>query len=126
MSASFQSRGIRICFFIPCLTSRSSSCTSVTARADLLNLTNCEWLLGRLAVDRHAQGGGVGAGLLKDAVLRVLQAAEHLAVRGILVDAIDAHAKEFYERFGFRASPSLPMKLMITIEEAERAVAALR
>lgn len=77
-------------------------------------------LLGRLAVDKTAQGFGVGAGLLQDAVLRVAQAAEFLGIRGILVDAIDDQAKRFYEQFGFRPSATVPMKLMITLAEVER------
>jgi predicted N-acetyltransferase YhbS len=75
-------------------------------------------ILGRLAVDRSAQGQGVGHGLLKDAVLRVVQAADIVGVRGILVDAIDDAARAFYEAFGFRRSASLPLKLVITVEEA--------
>jgi predicted N-acetyltransferase YhbS len=80
-------------------------------------------VLGRLAVDRSVQGQGVGAGLLKDAVLRVMQAADIVGIRGILVDAIDDTARAFYEKFGFRRSVAFPLKLMITVEEAKRIVA---
>ena len=79
-------------------------------------------LLGRLAVDRTAHGFGVGAGLLKDAVLRVLNAAQALGIRAIMVDALDDRAKTFYERFGFRGTEAFPLKMMITLEEAERAL----
>lgn len=77
-------------------------------------------LLGRLAVDRGWQGLGLGADLLRDAVLRILNAAELIGVRAILVHAISEAAKTFYERYGFRASPVEPMTLMITIDEAQR------
>lgn len=77
-------------------------------------------LLGRLAVDKSAQGFGIGAGLLQDAVLRVTQAADLLAIRGLMVDAIDDRARQFYEKFGFRTSTVLPLKLMITLAEIER------
>ena len=77
-------------------------------------------LLGRLAVDRAWQGKGIGADLLRDAVLRTLGAAETIGVRAILVHAISEDAKGFYERHGFRAWPVEPMTLMITIEEALR------
>lgn len=50
----------------------------------------------------------------------MLQAAEHLGVRGILVDALDDDASRFYQRFGFRPSAALPLKLMVTLEEVER------
>jgi predicted N-acetyltransferase YhbS len=79
-------------------------------------------VLGRLAVDRSAQGQGVGYGLLKDAVLRVVQAADIVGVRGILVDAIDDAARAFYEKFGFRSSAAFALRLMITLDEAKRAI----
>jgi predicted N-acetyltransferase YhbS len=77
-------------------------------------------VLGRLAVDRSMQGRGLGAALLKDAVLRVMQAADIVGIRGILVDAIDDGAGAFYEKFGFRRSATFPLRLMITVEEARR------
>ena len=79
-------------------------------------------LLGRLAIDVSAQGKGLGTALLKDSVLRVINASNQLAIRGILVDAIDVKAKTFYEHFGFRPSPLFPMKLMVTLADIERAV----
>jgi predicted N-acetyltransferase YhbS len=77
-------------------------------------------VLGRLAIDASAKGQGLGAALLRDAVLRVLQAANIVGIRGVLVDAIDDTARAFYERFGFRPSTAFPLKLMITVEEAQR------
>ena len=69
---------------------------------------------------RHWQGRGLGAALLRDAVLRVIGAAETIGVRALLVHAISEEAKAFYERWGFRPSAIEPMTLMITIEEAQR------
>jgi GNAT superfamily N-acetyltransferase len=77
-------------------------------------------LLGRLAVARAWQGKGVGADLLRGAVLRTLAAADSIGVRAILVHAISDGAKTFYERHGFRPSPLEPMTLMITVKEAKR------
>jgi GNAT superfamily N-acetyltransferase len=77
-------------------------------------------LLGRLAIDRQWQGRGLGAALLRDAVLRVVGAAGTIGVRALLVHAISDEAKAFYERWGFRASVTDPMTLMITIEEAQK------
>src|ERR1700704_1661576 len=45
-------------------------------------------LLGRLAIDRAYHGQGLGTGLLRNAVLRTMQAAEIAGVRAILVHAI--------------------------------------
>jgi predicted N-acetyltransferase YhbS len=77
-------------------------------------------LLGRLAVDRSWQGKGLGADLLRDAVIRVLGAADIIGVRAILVHAISESAKTFYERHGFRSSPIEPMSLMITLDEVRK------
>jgi len=77
-------------------------------------------IVGRLAVDKAFHGQGVGTGLLRDAVLRTLQAAEIAGVRAILVHAISDAAKRFYEKYGFVASPVDPMTVMIPIAEAAK------
>lgn len=79
-------------------------------------------VLGRLAVDQAWQGRGIAQGLLRDAILRILQAAEIGGIRAILVHAISEDAKRFYERHGFAASAVDPMTLMITVADAERAL----
>ncbi len=80
-------------------------------------------VLGRLAVDRAYQDRGLGASLLRDAILRTVQAAELGGIRAVLVHAISEEAKRFYERHGFVESPIDPMTLMITIADARRALA---
>jgi GNAT superfamily N-acetyltransferase len=77
-------------------------------------------LLGRLAVDKAFQGLGIGTSLLRDAVLRTVQAAEIAGIRAILIHSISANAKRFYEQYGFVASPVDPLTVMITVEEAVR------
>jgi len=79
-------------------------------------------ILGRLAVNGGWQGRNLGASLLRDAVVRTLQAAEIGGIRAILVDAVSEDAKRFYERYGFRASPVDPMILMITVADAKKAL----
>lgn len=75
-------------------------------------------VLGRLAIDAAFQGRGLGRALLRDAVLRTLQAADIAGIRAMLVHAISDDAKRFYERCGFQASPVDPMTLMITLHDA--------
>src|SRR6185437_7272401 len=58
-------------------------------------------LIARLAVDRRAQGAGVGAELLWDALTRGSAANALAAARAFVVDAIDGGAASFYEHFGF-------------------------
>lgn len=76
-------------------------------------------VLGRLAVDQASQGKGIGTGLLKDALLRTMQAAHIAGIRALLVHAISVAAKRFYEAYGFIASPVDPMTVMITLADAE-------
>lgn len=75
-------------------------------------------VIGRLAVDLGWQGQGIGRALLRDALLRTLQAAEIAGIRAILVHAISAEAKQFYEKCGFRASPIDSMTLMVKVADA--------
>jgi len=81
-------------------------------------------ILARLAVDRACQGHRIGTGLLRDAVLRTAQAAAIAGIRGILVHAISAAAKRFYESYGFIASPVDPMTLVINVAEAAKILAS--
>jgi GNAT superfamily N-acetyltransferase len=78
-------------------------------------------IIGRLAVHQDFQGRKIGPGLLRDAVLRTLQAAEIAGIRAILVHAISDRARQFYEDCGFIPSPIDPMTLMITVAEAVKA-----
>jgi GNAT superfamily N-acetyltransferase len=77
-------------------------------------------VLGRLAVDKAFHGEGVGTGLLRDAVLRTVQAEEIVGIRAIMVHAISEAAKCFYEKYGFVASPTDPLTVMITVAEAAK------
>lgn len=81
-------------------------------------------VIGRLAVDQTAQGQALGPALLRDAVLRTVQAAEIAGIRAILVHAISEHAKRFYEKWGFITSPIEPMTFMITVAEARKTIQA--
>jgi GNAT superfamily N-acetyltransferase len=79
-------------------------------------------ILGRLAVDRHWQGQGIGPALLKDAVLRSASAADTIGLRAILVHAKDEQAANFYKRFGFRPSPTNQLTLMVTMREVVKSL----
>lgn len=58
-------------------------------------------LLARLAVDKNYQGTGTGEALLKDALLRMVSAAQEIGGRAILVHALNDNAVSFYKRYGF-------------------------
>ncbi|MEQ1793796.1 MAG: GNAT family N-acetyltransferase [Nitrospira sp.] len=77
-------------------------------------------LLARLAVDLRWQKLGVGAALLKDATLRTLQAAEIAGIRALVVHAKDEGARQFYERFDFRPSPTDPLHLFMLLKDLHK------
>ncbi|HEY8055064.1 MAG TPA: GNAT family N-acetyltransferase [Terriglobales bacterium] len=79
-------------------------------------------VLARLAVDRRFQHRGIGKDLLRDAVLRSLQAAEIASVRAILVHTLSPAAKAFYQGFGFMPSPTDDGMLMIPTAQARKAL----
>ena len=63
-------------------------------------------ILGRLAVARSHQGQGIGRALVRDALLRTLQAAEIAGIRAVMVHALDKQTAAFYEHLGFERSPA--------------------
>jgi GNAT superfamily N-acetyltransferase len=77
-------------------------------------------LLARLATDLAWQGQGVGAGLLRDAMQRTLQAADIAGIRAFLVHAKDAKAKAFYEHFNFFSSPTDPYHLYLLVKDIRK------
>lgn len=60
-------------------------------------------LIGKLPSDERTRGRGlrVGETLLLDAIVRVLDAAETIGCLGIVVDAKDVEAEQFYLKYGF-------------------------
>jgi GNAT superfamily N-acetyltransferase len=74
-------------------------------------------LLARLAVDQAEQGSGIGAGLLKDALKRFLQAQSIIAARALVVHAKDDRAVEFYQHFGFAPTPLDPYHMYLMTKD---------
>lgn len=72
-------------------------------------------LLARLAVDRREHGKGLGKALLKDAVLRTMQAAEIAGLKLLLVHAKDNSAAQFYRKHGFEPVLGDPLKLFLPV-----------
>jgi GNAT superfamily N-acetyltransferase len=79
-------------------------------------------VLGRLAVARTYQRHGLGRALFRDAGMRVLQAADTIGIRGLLVHAISEEARDFYLRLGLSPSPLDPLILMVTISDLRATV----
>lgn len=80
-------------------------------------------LLARLAVSTHWQGRRLGAGLLKDAMLRTVAAADIAGIRAMAVHAKDDTAKAFYQHFDFVESPTDRFHLFVLIKDLKHVVA---
>jgi GNAT superfamily N-acetyltransferase len=59
-------------------------------------------LIARFALDRAHHGQGQGGVLLADASSRIVAAAEIVAARFVVVDAIDDYAAHFYNHYGYQ------------------------
>ena len=75
-------------------------------------------VLARLAVDARAQGMKLGAALLQDALQRCVLVSQNTGVRAMLVHALNDRARQFYEHYGFKASPAHPMTLMLRLNQS--------
>jgi len=73
-------------------------------------------LLGRLAVAESHQSQGLGSILLADALERVVQASQVMAVYAVVADALNDRVAELYRQFGFIPLPSQPLNLFLPME----------
>jgi GNAT superfamily N-acetyltransferase len=76
--------------------------------------------LARLAVDRGAQGCGLGEDLLMDALTRCLRAAREIGIAAVLLDAKHDRAKRFYARYEFESLPGHPLTLWLPMASIRR------
>lgn len=79
-------------------------------------------ILGRLAIDQQFQGAGLGHALFRDAVFRILSAADAIGIRGLIVHALSEDAANFYRKLGLDPSPLTPNTLMVTLAELREAL----
>lgn len=80
-------------------------------------------ILARLAVDIHCTGRNIGTGMLRDALLRTLQAANIAGIRAMLVHALNDKADGFYRERGFMASLFDPLVLFLPLDHVRNLLA---
>jgi L-amino acid N-acyltransferase YncA len=77
-------------------------------------------LLGRLARTNTMKGQGLGEKLLFDALRRSLAQSIHIASAGVVVDAKDEHAGNFYLKYGFSHILDVNNRLFLPMKTIER------
>lgn len=77
-------------------------------------------VLARLAVARDRQARGIGKALLKDAVLRTVQAADIAGLRALALHAKDDDARAFYARYDFAPSPTDEYHLFVLVKDIKK------
>ena len=84
-------------------------------------------LLARLAVDQRAQGRGIGAALLKDALLRAYKLSNEVGFAALLVHCANDHAREFYlsQSSHFVPCPGAENHLMLPLRALREFIDAL-
>ncbi len=78
--------------------------------------------IGRLAVDRRAQGQNLGRDLMRFALNLSLELAGRVGLHAVVVDAKNESARSFYERLGFLAFKDAPLSLFLPIATLRRAL----
>jgi GNAT superfamily N-acetyltransferase len=78
--------------------------------------------IGKLAVDAHFQGSGVGSWLLTHAFQKVVEISQNVGLYAAIVDAIDERAKGFYLKYGFAPFEDHPLVLFIPIATIKAAM----
>jgi hypothetical protein len=78
-------------------------------------------LIGKLASDERTRGRGlrVGETLLMDAFSRILQLSPSIGCVGVVVDAVDAGAQDFYLKYGFvvvEPDAAWPRKMFVPLD----------
>ncbi len=74
-------------------------------------------ILARLAIDQRYQRQGLGKALLKNALLRTVQAADIAGIRALLVHAKDEEARNWYRQWEFEESPTDAYHLFLLVKD---------
>lgn len=80
-------------------------------------------VLARLAVTKAHQGKGLGAALLRNALMSVVSAAQLVAFRAVVVHAIDDEAMRFYRKYHFQPTKGMDRRLILPAKDIVASIA---
>uniref|UniRef100_Q07RJ6 GCN5-related N-acetyltransferase n=1 Tax=Rhodopseudomonas palustris (strain BisA53) TaxID=316055 RepID=Q07RJ6_RHOP5 len=96
--------------------------TPAVAKKGLARYDVPVFMLGRLAVDQHEQGRGLGSALLLRAAERCIRVAQHVGGVALLIDAKNDRAASWYESYGALRLADAPLSLVLPLAVAADAV----
>ena len=76
--------------------------------------------LGRLAVDVHWRGRGLGEHLLMDALERIVRVAGSIGIHAVEVIAIDERARTFYLKYGCTSLRDEPQHMYLPMKQVRK------
>ncbi len=76
-------------------------------------------LLARLGVHRDHEGCGLGAALLRDVLLRLVEVGQEIGCRGLLIHSETDEARDFYSHLipEIEPSPTDPLHLLLLMKD---------
>jgi GNAT superfamily N-acetyltransferase len=113
-------------FYTLSMAATISSALPENERADLPRYPMPVALIGRLAIDHRAQRKGFGERLLGDALRRIAGVSEQIGCIGVIVDAKDESAQNFYARYDFdvfEPKTAFPQRMFMSIETLRNMIA---
>jgi predicted N-acetyltransferase YhbS len=96
--------------------------TSLSAQSKLPRYPAPMLRIGRLAVDVHHQGTGIGQDLLAFALRLAVEFSQRVGLYAVVVDAKHDKAKEYYVKLGFIACVDNPLCLYLPIVTLEQSI----
>ena len=85
-------------------------------------------LLARLGVDLGHEGRGLGAGLLRDVIVRTAEIGARIGCRGLLVHTENPRARDFYLHLipEFEPSPSDDLHLLMMMKDIHKTLRSVQ
>ena len=77
--------------------------------------------VGRLAVDRSAQGQGIGQQLMAFALKLALDFSKNVGLYAVVIETKHDHAKAYYQAMGFQSTLDDPLCLYLPLSVLEKA-----
>ena len=115
-------RGHVVAFYAWCMAQLSQESSPARLRKGAGRYPQPVALLARLGVHTDHEGAGLGAGLLLDAITRLVSLSDDIGCRGLLIHCENHDARAFYLHLipELEPSPTDPLHLVLLMKDARR------